>query len=76
MVKRMNFKRSIIAFFPAPLTDQEIHRHQSDLPKNEEDQQIQAHKYSQHACFQQQEQDHEGFNVFLDIKSGQDGQRG
>ncbi len=65
-----------LALLTAPLVDQEVHRDQPKLPKDEEDQQIEAHKHAQHAHFQQHKQDHIRLDAIFYRERSQDRQRG
>jgi len=72
--KKNELQRGIITFFAAPLINQEVHWNQTDLPEKEEEDQVKRHENTKHACFQNEEKDHEGFNLFLYIERSQDRQ--
>ena len=46
-----------------------------NLPEDEEDQQVERQEDAQHACFQEEEEHHVGFDAVGDAEGGQDGQR-
>ena len=52
-------ERRIDASWAAPDADQEVHRHQRELPEDVEQEQVLRDEYARHADFQQQEEDHE-----------------
>ena len=58
--------RRIHAPRTAPHADQEVHRHQGEFPEDVEQEQVQRHEHTDHAHFQQQEEDHEVLDPLLD----------
>ena len=54
----------------APNADDEIHRHQHDLPENIEEKQVNREEHAQHACLQQQEHGVILFDAVLNRRPG------
>jgi hypothetical protein len=77
MVYRKNLIAAYIRRGAAPDADQEVHRHQGELPEDEEQEQVLGQEHTHHAHFQQQEEDHEILDPLLDRLPGrQDRDRG
>ena len=52
-----NLIEAYSAVLAAPDADQEVHRHQADLPEDVEQHEVQRDEDAEHAHFQQQEED-------------------
>ena len=68
-------ERGIIPVGAPPLVDEEVHRHKTDFPEDEEDQQVERHEDTEHACLEEEEQHHVRLDAVSDAERGKDGKR-
>ena len=67
-MKRKNFIDGVDAARAAPDADDEVHRHEHDLPEHVEEGEVEGDEAAEHARLEDQEGDREAAHLLLDVR--------